>query len=115
VGLGASYKLGWGQDIGHISISNQGLGLRSFLDWKIKGGIYATGGFEYNYQQPFGKLDILYHLNSWQQSGLIGITKTVSVRSKWVSQTKAQLLWDFLSYSQIPQAQPFKFRVGYNF
>lgn len=52
IGIGASYKLCWGRDIRNISLSHQGMGLRSFADIKLKGSFYASGGFEYNYQQP---------------------------------------------------------------
>ncbi len=53
IGIGASYKMGWGQDIKHIKITNQGMGLRSFIDVKLKGSFYLSGGLEYNYQ-PVG-------------------------------------------------------------
>jgi hypothetical protein len=53
-------------------------------------------------------------MNAWQQSGLIGISKVVSVKSKFFKNTKLQLLWDFLSYQQVPQNQAIVFRVGYN-
>ena len=115
IGLGASYKMGWGHDIRHIRITHEGVGLRSFLDWKIKGGLYASGGFEYNYQQPFNFDQQFYDFDNWQQSGLIGLSKIVSVRSKFFKKTKLQLLWDFLSYEQVPRTQPVKFRVGYAF
>ena len=36
IGIGASYKIGWGKDLQHVDFSSQGLGLRSFLDIKIK-------------------------------------------------------------------------------
>jgi hypothetical protein len=115
VGIGASYKLGWGTDIQHIAISSQGIGFRSYTEIKIKGSFYASGGFEYNYQQAFARLQEIYSLNAWSKSGLLGISKIVSVKSKMFKKTKLQLLWDFLSYSQRPVTQPLKFRVGYNF
>lgn len=115
VGLGASYKLGWGSGINHISLSSQGAGLRSFIDIKIKTSFSATGGLEYNYVTPLGSLQQIEHISSWSQSGLIGISKTVSVKSKVFKKTKAQLLWDFLSYQQVPRTQPVLFRIGYNF
>jgi hypothetical protein len=52
---------------------------------------------------------------SWQQSGLIGLSKIISVKTKFFKKTRLQLLWDFLSYEQVPKAQPIKFRVVYNF
>lgn len=121
IGVGASYKMGWGKDIKHINITQEGVGLRSFLDMKLKGSFYATGGFEYNYQQPFDGLvppTTGIHqagASDWQQSGLIGLTKILSLKSKVLKKSKLQLLWDFLSYQQRPQTQAFKFRVGYNF
>jgi len=115
IGVGASYKIGWGKDIKHIAFTSEGLGVRSFLDINIKKSFFASGGFEYNYQKPFKKVQQLYAIDSWQKSGLVGITKIVSIKSKVFKKTKLQLLWDFLSYYQQPQTQPIKFRVGYNF
>ncbi|HYD20185.1 MAG TPA: hypothetical protein VEB40_01820 [Flavipsychrobacter sp.] len=114
-GIGVSYKLGWGENIRHIQITHEGVGIRSFLDVKLKGSFYASGGFEYNYQQPFNTIRQLYGADNWQQSGLIGVSKVVAVQSKLFKKTKVQLLWDFLSYEQIPRSQPIKFRVGYSF
>lgn len=114
IGLGASYKLGWGQNIRQIKITHEGVGLRSFVDVKIKGSFYASGGFEYNYQQPF-VLQQLPAIDHWQQSGLVGVSKVIAVRSKLFRKTKLQLLWDFLSYQQIQASQPIKFRIGYHF
>ena len=113
LGVGASYKLGWGRDINHITFTSQGAGLRSYLDWKVKKTIYVTGGYEYNYQSSVNRSMQLPRIDLWQKSGLLGITKTISIKSKFFKATKWQLLWDFLSYSQIPKAQPFLFRVGY--
>ena len=114
IGVGASYKIGWGQDFSHISMSSQGASLRSFLDIHLKKSFFASGGLEYNYQQPF------YHLHfpkltDWQESGLLGISKIISLKTKVFKKIKVQLLWDFLSYQQVPKAPPFKFRIGYSF
>ncbi|WEK36756.1 MAG: hypothetical protein P0Y53_04510 [Candidatus Pseudobacter hemicellulosilyticus] len=115
IGVGASYKVGWGSDIRNISMSSEGVGLRSFLDVKLKGSFFASGGFEYNYQQPFNSIGQIKALDGWQQSGLLGISKIVSLKSKTFKKTRLQLFWDFLSYQQLPQTQAIKFRVGYNF
>jgi hypothetical protein len=114
-GVGLSYKLGWGESIRHIKLTHEGVGVRSFLEMKLKGSFFATAGFEYNYQKPFNSIRQLHSVDNWQQSGLLGIAKVVAVQSKLFKKTKVQLLWDFLSYQQIPRAQPIKFRVGYNF
>ena len=115
LGIGMSYNVGWGKDIQHISVTSQGVGFRSWGDFKIKGSFYGTGGFEYNYAYPFNSITQLRSSGLWQKSGLIGITKMVSLRSNIVKRTKLQLLWNFLSYYQSPQTQPIVFRVGYNF
>lgn len=115
VGLGCSYKIGWTNNIGHINLSSQGAGLRSFADIKMKGSFYLSAGLEYNYQQPFSSIRVVKNFNNWQQSGLLGVSKIISMRTKLFKKTRLQFLWDFLSYQQIPRAQPLKFRVGYNF
>ena len=114
-GLGVSYKLGWGKNISHVKFSSEGVGFRSFADFNIKRSLFVSGGFEYNYQQPFNSLAIIYSLDSWQKSGLIGLSKIVSLNTKAFKKAKVQLLWDFLSYQQKPKGQAIKFRVGYNF
>ena len=115
IGVGASYKIGWGENIQHIKVSSQGAGLRSFLDWKIKGSFFASGGFEMNYRSAFDQIQQLRDYSAWQQSGLLGLSKTISLRSKFFQKTKLQLMWDFLSYQQVPRTQAILFRVGYNF
>lgn len=115
VGIGASYKLGWGNGIQHIAFSSQGVGLRSFLQIHIKSSFSATGGFEYNYTTPFASFQNLKQLQDWTKSGLVGVTKTVSLKNRVFKKTSVSLLWDFLSYQQVPQTQPFLFRVGYTF
>jgi hypothetical protein len=117
IGIGGSYKVGWGKDIRHVEVTSEGAGLRSFLDVKVKGSFFASGGFEYNYQGLSGADSVLRTVpaNGWTQSGLVGISKIVSLQTKFFKKTKVQLLWDFLSYRQMPRAQALKFRIGYNF
>jgi hypothetical protein len=78
----------------------------------MKGNIWISGGYEYNYQHEFEKLDQLKDVNAWQKSGLIGLTKKYKVGKK---NGNLQLLCDFLSYSQVPKTTPLKFRIGYSF
>jgi hypothetical protein len=115
IGIGASYKMGMGRGWNHIRITNEGLGLRSFIDWKIKGSFWVSGGYEMNHRTAFERFDQLGGLNSWAESGLLGISKTLTVKNKVFKNTKAQILWDFLSYEQLPQTQPIIFRISYNF
>ena len=115
IGIGASYKMGWGRGWNNIRISNQGVGLRSFIDWKIKKSFWMSGGYEQNYKTAFSDFNQLKDMNAWQTSGLIGLSKVISLKTRLFKKTKLQLLWDFLSYEQIPRTQPVVFRVGYNF
>ena len=111
IGLGASYRMGWGTGgIKHIRLTSEGIGLRSYVDIKAKGSIWITGGYEMNYMQSFSKYQQLYNFNLWQRSGLIGLTRKYKVGKK---ENNIQLLWDFLSYSQIPRTPALKFRVGF--
>jgi len=113
VGLGASYKLGWGNGLQHITFSSQGLGLRSFVEIKLKGSFSAAGGLEYNLNRPFASYQQLHQRDDWTKSGLIGVSKTVSMKSRLFKKTKVQLLWDLLSYQQVPRGQAILFRIGY--
>lgn len=115
IGIGASYKLGLGRGWEHIKLSHEGAGLKTFIDWKIKGSFWISGGFEMNYRTAFSDFDQLQDLTAWQQSGLIGISKKIPVKSKFFKKTKVQLLWDFLSQQQMPRTQPLIIRFGYNF
>lgn len=115
IGFGASYKVGMGRGWNHIRITNEGVGIRSFVDWKIKGSFWVSGGYEQNYKTAFNDFDQLKDFSSWQQSGLLGLSKVVSLKTKFFKKTKIQLLWDFLSYQQVPRTQPVLFRVGYSF
>jgi hypothetical protein len=113
IGLGGSYKIGWGKSIEHVSVTSQGASLRSYIDVQAKKSFYLSGGFEYNYQVVTSQAPAA--IRDWQQSGLVGISKIVSMRTKLFKKTKIQALWDFLSYQQVPRTQPLKFRMGYNF
>jgi hypothetical protein len=108
VGLGASYKVGFGNDISNIKINNQGIGLRSFLDVKLKRSFWITGGYEQNYLPQL----LQAAAPAWQQSGLLGLTKKIKAGKKT---SNVQLLWDFLSYRQLQKTPAVKFRVGYTF
>jgi hypothetical protein len=121
IGIGASYKLGWGQGWNNMHLSSEGLGLRSYVDVKLKGSFFVSGGYEQNYRPSLSDVNIPSSLGggpvgaAWQQSGLVGVSKIVNVKSKLFKKTRLQLLWDFLSYQQLPRTQQLIFRIGYNF
>jgi hypothetical protein len=113
-GIGASYKMGLGS-IQHISITHQGIGLRSFIDWKLKKQFFVSGGFEMNHNAAFKNIEQLKTFDAWQQAGLVGLTKKVKMKTKLVKGTKLQLLYDLLANQHVPVSQPVVFRIGYNF
>ncbi len=114
VGIGASYKLGWGQGFRHFKLTNEGVGLKSFIDWKLKKQFFASGGFEVNHNSQFKNVTALKYYSAWQHAGLLGITKKINITTKWFKGTGVQLLYDFLSRQHVPVSQPFLFRIGYS-
>ena len=115
IGIGSSYKMGWGSGIQNINITHQGVSVRSFIDWKLKMNLWISGGYEMNYRSGFNDINQLKDFNAWQRSGLLGLSKVISLKTKFFKNTKLQMLWDFLSYEQRPRTQPLLLRVGYNF
>ena len=135
IGLGLAYKLGWGNGWQNIQLTNQGVGFRSYFDIKFPQSkneksvwnyftknLWLSGGYEQNYLPELKeKLESLNNttvkVNSWgkgwQESGLIGISKKISVGKK--KTVKMQFLWDFLSKQQEPHTEGIKFRLGYEF
>jgi len=114
IGVGLSYKMGWGNGISDMRITHEGFGLRSFVDWQIKGGFYISGGYEQNYMQSFNRLSALMNLpmSAWKQSGLMGISKKYKLGKK---KGTLQVLYDFLHFSNQVNTQPVIFRTGFNF
>lgn len=114
IGVGMSYKMGWGNGISDMRITHEGFGLRSFVDWQIKGGFYISGGYEQNYLQSFNRLSELMNLpmSAWKQSGLMGISKKYKLGKK---KGTLQVLYDFLHFSNQVNTQPVIFRTGFNF
>jgi hypothetical protein len=111
MGIGLSYKVGWGTGWKDLHISHEGIGLRSFIDYKIKGSFWISGGYEQNYNHSFTKIAVLQQFNAWQTSGLIGLTKKTKIGKKTNS---IQLLWDFMSYWQMPRTRAIMFRIGFS-
>lgn len=112
-GVGAGYLLGVGNGISHIALSNQGVNLRSYLEWKAKGNWWLTGGAEYNYMQAFTEWKSLLAPDIWQKSALIGIEKKYRISKN--RQANVQLLFDALYNQHSPNSQPVIFRTGLEF
>lgn len=112
VGIGISYKMGMGS-IQHISISNQGLGFRGYGDYKLKGSLFISGGYEWNYNTAFKNIEQLKNYSAWQRSALAGVSKRYKISKKVKGSIK--LLYDFLANQHIPVSPAVIFRSGYNF
>lgn len=110
VGVGASYLLGLGNGFNQIRLSNQGAGLRSFLEVKAVKSFWLSGGFEYNYMQQFANIKSLNNLSLWQKSVLIGVMKKFNAGKHSGS---IALLYDVLAEQEIPHGQPFVVRFGF--
>ncbi|HEY1115882.1 MAG TPA: hypothetical protein VGE66_20105 [Chitinophagaceae bacterium] len=110
-GIGACGSIGLGRGWNNLELSYQGLGLRGNLDWKIKGDFYVAGAYEMNYRSRIRSFDQLKDYSSWQPSGLLGLSRKYQISKKIKGEMK--LLWDFLSYRQVPKGQPVLFRIGY--
>lgn len=129
-GLGLAYKMGWGNGWKDISLSNQGIGIRSFIDIKLfpdaKGAwgfftknIWISGGYEINYLPELkDKLATIsrnllqpnYLGLAWQESALLGISKKYKSGKKTA---QIQLLYNLLYKHSYPQQIPLVFRVGW--
>ena len=112
IGIGASYKIGLGTGWDNIRFSSQGIGLRSYIDWKLKGKFYLSGGYEQNYNRSFSNIGQLKNYAAWQTSGLLGISKKMQVRGK--KNLRFQVMYDFFCYRHVPITQPFVFRTGFS-
>jgi hypothetical protein len=110
--VGASYRVGWGRGWNNLRLTHEGVGLRSYVDMKLKGSLYLSGGYEQNYRTSFQSIQQLKDYSAWQSSGLLGLSKKYRVSKKVKGDMK--LLWDFLSYQQIPKTQAVLFRIGFN-
>ncbi|CAL1516426.1 hypothetical protein [Chitinophaga sp. MM2321] len=112
IGAGLAYKLGMGTGFDNIRFSSQGMGIRSFIDWKLKGTFFLNGGYEQNYQPNYIALPEGVG-QQWTQSGLIGISKKYKINSKMKG--NMMVLFDFLYNQHVPRTDPVKVRMGYNF
>ena len=106
-----SYKMGMGS-FRHISFTHQGIGFRSYADYKIKGSLFMSGGYEMNYNAAFKNIGQLKDYNAWQRSALMGVSKKYKISKKRKGEMK--LLYDLLANQHIPVTQSVIFRVGYH-
>lgn len=114
IGLGASGKIGWGNGFSNIRVTGEGLSLRSFADIKLKGKIWISGAWEYNYQQTFSNVRMLHEWNAWRTSAMLGVTRKIEINHPRLKNYEIKLFYDFLYRYTLPVTSPVKFRVGYS-
>jgi hypothetical protein len=114
-GIGVSGRVGWGKGFSDFKVSMEGVGIRSFVDYKIKGGFYATGGFEAIYDPLPDLQSRVTTFSQWQKNGLIGLKKGFRIKNGFIKGASMKLMWNYLSYSQKGIVPPFDFRIGYDF
>jgi hypothetical protein len=112
-GAGFSYVLGMGNGWQHIRLSNEGIGGRTFIEYKTGKSFYLHAAAEWNYMNRFGKLNELYKTDKWQKSALAGLSKKINLKGKMNG--SVEFLYDFLYRSHFPVSNPFVYRIGYSF
>jgi hypothetical protein len=111
-GISLAYKLGLGTGWNNIKLTHEGVGIRTYIDWKLKGKIYISGGYEQNYNSSFKNISQLKNYPAWQSSGLIGLSKKLQVKGN--KSVKTCVLFDILYNQHVPVTQPFIFRTAFN-
>ncbi|MDX2048314.1 MAG: hypothetical protein SFU87_16105 [Chitinophagaceae bacterium] len=112
IGFGIGYRSGFGKSWNNLSLTHEGISLRTYANWRIKGGIYLQGGSEWNYNSRFRRIQQLKDVSMWEHSALLGISKKYNVSKKLKG--NIQVLYDFL-HKQHVNAQPVLFRIGFGF
>ena len=99
VGIGIAYKFALGESWKDIEWTHEGVGFRSFFDWRLASagskllkGIWLTGGFEMNYWARIAR-DAQWEDLAWEKSGLVGVTKTIAAKRK---EGKVQVLYNLI-------------------
>jgi hypothetical protein len=127
-GVSICYKLNYGS-IDNFYLQHGGIGIRSYMDWKLKKQFFFSAGFELNYNQNFKNFSQVvtgYKQQGLggplQSSGLVGISKKIKFPSSSIGKkaglvkgTKISVLYDFLYNTHPVSGQPVVFRIGYNF
>ncbi len=107
LGIGASYIIGLGYPIlfhgetqlSKFRIHNNGVGLRSFADFKIWKSFYLLGSFELNRREFV--LSELNQYSAWTKSALIGLKFKYPIRKKMKSPT-LEIMYDFIHQAGQP-------------
>ncbi|HRF18320.1 MAG TPA: hypothetical protein PK977_09130 [Chitinophagaceae bacterium] len=113
-GVGMAYRAGIMTN-SKFRLSHEGLGLRSYFDWKLKRQFFISGGYELNQYPAVQDLLQPGNVSVWQKSALIGLSKKVKSSSKFTKNAKLQLLYDLLHRRGISSGPALIYRIGYEF
>ena len=116
IGIGVAYKFALGESWKHIDWTHEGVGLRSFLDWRISAAgskllqnFWITGGFEMNYWSRIAT-DVRWRDMAWEKSGLVGVTKVQEVKNRKI---KIQFLYPLVNNSSNIDINQMIFRISF--
>lgn len=99
IGIGMAYKFALGESWKYIEWTHEGIGVRSFIDWRLTEaggnlfkGFWLTGGFELNYWERIAD-NAQWRDLAWRPAGMIGLTKSIPGKR---TNGKLQILFNYL-------------------
>jgi hypothetical protein len=113
ISIGGAARVGLGKDWNNIRFTNEGFGLKSVLDWKVKHGIWMMGSYETNYYNRFSESQYNGNIDPWQANILLGLMKKIQINSKKTSTVR--LAYNLMYKQNNFLTQPVVFKVGYGF
>jgi hypothetical protein len=112
-GLGVSYRAGFGNGLQNLRLSHEGIGFRSFIDYRIRNQFFLYAGAELIHHAAFDRIEQLRDIQNWQHSALLGLSQRYNISRKL--RGNLLVVYDFLHRFKTPAAPAFQFRFGYNF
>lgn len=111
--VGGSARIGLGKGWNNIRLTNEGFGLRSVLDWKLKYNIWGMGSYETSYYNRHNTQTYSTYSNAWQANILLGLMKKIQLNSK--KNSTVRLAYNLLYKQNNFLTQPIVFQIGYGF
>ncbi|MFT3747571.1 MAG: hypothetical protein QM768_04615 [Agriterribacter sp.] len=127
IGIGLSGKIGWGKDWKQVRLTAEGIGFRTYTEWKapdlfktgsrFMASLWFTAGAEMTYTRTVESLAVFKNYSNWTKSALAGLTKKYSMNSPLKKGKKVegsmQVLYDFLHNKHVPPTPAIVWRVGW--
>jgi len=117
IGVGIAYKFALGESWKNIEWTHEGVGLRSYLDWRLTEaggkmfkGLWLTGGFEMNYWSRIAG-NVQWRELAWRPAGMVGLTKAIPGKKH---NGKLQVLFNYLDIN-LPLEDRISIRWGKTF